>query len=102
MSAATATENLTGPPDFTSFSLLVLPAFFDLLRETLAQGHDASQRHLVPRRWWMPGSSPGTTNRSRGARRPRSCFIVPPEEGVGNAGCRFAPAASRGKIKTTR
>jgi hypothetical protein len=34
-----------------------LPAFFDLLRETLAQGHDASQRHLVPHRWWRVPSS---------------------------------------------
>jgi hypothetical protein len=35
-----------------------------------------------------------------GAKRPRSCkHLSPAKEGVGNAGCRFAPAASRGKNK---
>src|SRR5579863_4783200 len=46
------------------------------------------------RQYWV-----NTPPHPRDANAPGLCCIVPPEEGVGNAGCSAAPAASRGKDK---
>ena len=45
------------------------------------------------------GGCQDTPPPSRDADAPESCFYFPPKEGVGNAGCPVAPAASRGKNK---
>jgi hypothetical protein len=94
-SAATATESLTGPLDFTSFSLL-LPAFFDLLRETLAQGHDASQRHLVSRGFGVARITSFVVPAKAGTHNQRRWLSIKPSDIVPRAqpqrmGSGFAP-----------
>jgi hypothetical protein len=48
---------------------------------------------------WMPGSSPGMTSHSRGAKHPRFANDIPLSHGRGRRECRAlaAPAASHAK-----